>query len=85
MSGSVGRTDPGRNRARASGRVGRSGTINLKSTSHRLGLGVLERAGDHWGPLGTTGDHWGSLGTTGDHGGLWGPLETLGIGRVTVI
>ena len=33
-SGSVGRTDPGRNRARAAERVGRSGTINVKSTSH---------------------------------------------------
>ena len=34
-TGSVGRTDPGRNRPRADGRVGRSGTINVKSTSHR--------------------------------------------------
>ena len=34
-TGSVGRPDPGRNRARADGRLGRSGTISIKSTSLR--------------------------------------------------
>ena len=37
-TGSVGRTDPGRNRARAGGRVGRSGTFITKSTLHPLVL-----------------------------------------------